>query len=425
MTGADEITAHATERSAGQAPAMTKPTTHHQIVIIGGGTAGITTAARLRRELKRADIALIEPSDKHFYQPLWTLVGAGVLSKEATARNEKNYVPKGITWHCDRAATIEPDDNRVSLSSGTELTYDYLVVAPGIQLDWHKVKGLPAALGKGGVCSNYDYNLAEYTWDTISNFAGGNAIFTNPAGQVKCGGAPQKIMYLAEEHFRKHGIRERTRVIGAFAGTKMLGVAEINLTLERIVKERDIDMRFGHNLVEITPDRKEAIFQVNIEGHTELVTIPYDMIHVTPPMSAPDVVKESKLAHGGGANEGWLNVDIHTLQNPDYPNVFGLGDAAALPTAKTGAAIRKQAPVLVKNLLAQMNQEPLKAAYDGYSSCPLITGYGKLVLAEFLYDNKYKPTFPVDQTKERWDMYQLKRYVLPALYWHGMLRGRA
>jgi sulfide:quinone oxidoreductase len=256
-------------------------------------------------------------------------------------------------------------------------------------------------------------------------FKGGNAVFTNPATQVKCGGAPQKIMYLADDHFRRRGIRDSASVIGAFAGTVMLGVPEINATLNRIVAERSIEMRFYHNLVAIDGAKKVATFDVTSQEGVSRKTIPFDMIHVTPPMSAPDFIKASPLAVAEGPHQGFVEVDIHTLQHRRYPNVFALGDAAALPTAKTGAAIRKQAPVLVKNLLAVMRGEELPARYDGYSSCPLLTGYRSLVLAEFKYDNKYAPSFPVDQTKERLDMYLLKRYALPPLYWHGMLRGLA
>lgn len=397
----------------------------HQIVIIGGGTAGITVAARLHRADSALDIALIEPSSKHYYQPLWTLVGAGVVKKETTEHEEARYIPNGVKWIKDYVEEVDPDTNKVVTRNGDEIQYDYLVVAPGIQLNWDKVRGLKETLGKNGVCSNYGYDLVDYTWETLRNFKGGTAIFTNPAGQVKCGGAPQKIMYLVEDYTRKLGIRDKTTIIGAFAGTKMLAVPEINTTLEHIVHERGIDMRFHHNLCAIDGEKKEATFEVTDGDMKKVVTLPFDMIHVTPPQSAPDFIRRSKLVPTEGPNAGWVNVDIHTLQHPVYPNVFSLGDVAALPTAKTGAAIRKQAPVLVKNLLAVIHRQRLQGSYNGYSSCPLVTGYGKLVLAEFTYGNKYKPTFPIDQTKERYDMYLLKRYVLPQMYWHGMLRGLA
>jgi len=348
-----------------------------------------------------------------------------VVKKESTERPEEDYIPWGVKWLRDHATAIDPKANTVTLGSGAELSYDYLIVAPGIQLDWHKVKGLQETIGQNGVCSIYDYKLADYTWETLRTFKGGNAIFTNPAGQVKCGGAPQKIMYLADDHFRRRGIRDAARVIGAFAGSVMLGVPEVNATLNRIVAERSIEMSFYHNLVAIDGANKVATFDVTSPEGVRQETIPFAMIHVTPPMSAPDFIKASPLAVAEGPHQGYVEVDIYSLQHLRYPNVFALGDAAALPTAKTGAAIRKQAPALVKNLLAVMRGEAPPAHYDGYSSCPLLTGYGKLVLAEFKYDNKYAPSFPVDQTKERLDMYLLKRYLLPQLYWRGMLRGLA
>jgi sulfide:quinone oxidoreductase len=219
-------------------------TKHVQIAIIGGGTAGITVAARLKRASPELDIAVIEPLEKHYYQPLWTLVGAGIVTKESTQRNESEYIPRGVEWIKGYVEDVNPETNSLTLRGGDKVTYDYLVVAPGIQLNWDAVKGLKGTLGKNGVCSNYSFETVDYTWQTLKNFKGGTAIFTNPAGQVKCGGAPQKIMYLVEDYTRKHGFRDKTNIVGTFAGTKMLGVPEINVTLESIVKERSIDMRF-------------------------------------------------------------------------------------------------------------------------------------------------------------------------------------
>ena len=400
---------------------------HYNILIIGGGTAGLTVAAQLNRALKNPDIAVLEPSDKHYYQPLWTLVGAGVVKKEVTERDEKDYIPKGVTWLRDYADTLRPDNNLVVTRDGSQLSYDYLVVAPGIQIDWHKVDGLKETLGRNGVCSNYAYEQSEKTWEAIRSFKGGTAIFTNPSTPVKCGGAPQKIMYLADDAFRKAGVRDNAEIIGAFAGSVIFGVPEFAASLEKVIERKGIDMRYHHDLQARDGDKKEATSCVTRPAtdtgepvRTEQVTIPFDMIHVTPPMSAPDFVKTSPLAN----DAGWLDVDQYTLQSPTYPNVFALGDVAGVPTSKTGAAIRKQAPVVVKNMLATMASKTPEARYNGYTSCPLVTGYGKLILAEFDYDNKPDPTFPIDQTQERYSMYLMKRYGLPFMYWNLMLRGR-
>jgi sulfide:quinone oxidoreductase len=408
-----------TSQDRRQSNVTLQPVVHHQVVIVGGGTAGITVAARLRRTAQRLDIVLIEPSAKHYYQPLWTLVGGGVFPKEVTERDEAAVIPKGITWIQDAVTEFSPADNYVLTRDGKKVSYDYLVVAPGIQIDWDKVKGLKEAIGRGGVCSNYAYEHVDSTWESIRNFQGGNAIFTMPNTAIKCGGAPQKIMYLADDYFRRAGVREQARIIFASATASIFSVKKYADALNRVITRKGIETCFRHDLIEIRPTSREAIFE-HLDSHEEVI-MSYDLLHVTPPMSAPDCIKRSPLANAAG----WVEVDKHTLQHVRYPNVFSLGDASSLPTSKTGAAIRKQAPVVVTNLLAAMHGQPLPAKYDGYTSCPLVTGYGRLILAEFDYDLQPKETFPFNQAKERFSMYLLKKYGLPALYWHGMLKGRA
>lgn len=392
---------------------------HYKIVIVGGGSGGISTAARLLKASHnlRGQVAVIDPSDKHYYQPLWTLVGAGEVKKQVTQRAEASVIPNGAVWIRDAVSEFFPEDNRLATKSGNTVTYDYLVVAPGIQIDWDKVKGLRENMGKNGVCSNYAYEYAESTWENLRNFKGGTAIFTAPNTPIKCGGAPQKIMYLAEDYFRKLGIRQRSKVLFASGGTVIFGVKKYAQALNKIIQKRDIQTQFGRNLVEINGEKRQAIFE-DLQTK-EKIPVHYDMIHVVPPMSAPDFIKASPLAD----EAGWVDLDKYTLQHKRFKNVFGIGDATNLPTSKTGAAIRKQAPVLTANLLAAMNGKPLAAKYNGYTSCPLITGYGRLVLAEFDYDNNPAETFPFNQAKERFSMYVLKKVLLPIIYWNGMLKG--
>lgn len=390
-----------------------------RIVIVGGGTAGITVAARLRRTLPGAAVVVIEPSSKHYYQPLWTLVGGGVVDKEDTEREEASLIPDGVQWIQDAVTEFVPESSQVKTRASGAVGYDYLVVAPGIQLDWDKVKGLSAALGHDGVCSNYSYQYVDKTWEFIRTFQGGSAIFTFPKGGVKCGGAPQKIMYLADDSFRKTGVRAASKVIYASALPSIFSVEKYAKALSQVIASKEIETRFQHNLLEIRPASKEAVFE-RLDNGQEVV-LKYDLLHVSPPQSAPDFVKQSPLASAAG----WVDVDKFTLQHTRFPNIFALGDASSLPTSKTGAAVRAQAKILVANLAALTNGDVLSARYDGYTSCPLVTGYGKLILAEFDYDGNPKESFPFDQGKERYSMYLLKRHVLPQLYWQGMLKGRA
>jgi sulfide:quinone oxidoreductase len=391
---------------------------HFPVLVLGGGTAGISVAARLRRADASLGIGIVEPSENHFYQPLWTLVGGGVFPSEASRRRERDFIPQGVEWVRDRVVQILPAEKTVVIAGGERLTNDWLVVALGIQIDWGGIPGLKESVGRDGVCSNYSFEHVEYTWKCIRDFGGGTALFTVPNTAVKCGGAPQKIMYLADDAFRRSGVRDRSKIVFASPQKAIFAVEKYRRTLEKVIARKGIDARFRLDLVELRPGSREAVFE-NLDTK-ERSTIHYDMIHITPPMSAPDVMKRSELAN----EHGWCEVDKHTLRHPRFPSVFAIGDAAGLPTSKTGAAVRKQAPVLVANLLAAMGGREPSASYNGYSSCPIVTGYGKMVLAEFDYDGKPCETFPFDQSKERYSMWLLKTQVLPRLYWYGMLRGR-
>lgn len=394
---------------------------HHQILIIGGGNAGLSVAARLLRKRPKLDIGIIEPSEKHYYQPAWTLVGGGTFDVKATERKEGDFIPKGATWIKDAAETFEPEQNKVTCKSGAVYTYDYMVVAPGIQLDWDKVKGLKETLGKNGVTSNYTFQTAPYTWECIRNTKSGNAIFTAPNTPIKCGGAPQKIMFLAGDYFRKHGLLGKVNIHFYSGGSRIFGVDKYEVALKKVYDRYQITPHFLHNLVEVDGPNKKAVFE-DKEGTRHEVE--FAMMHVTPPQSAPDFIKKSPLAIPDNAF-GWVDVDKFTLQHNRYPNVFSLGDVSSTPNAKTGAAVRKQAPVLVENLLHVIDGGSLTDKYNGYGSCPLVTGYGKLILAEFDYSNTPQETFPFNQAKERWSMWLLKKYVLPWMYWNKILKGTA
>ncbi len=396
-------------------------TGHHKILIVGGGTAGITVAARLVRA-GEGDVAIVEPSSLHYYQPLFTVVGGGRAPQSATARPESDVMPKGVRWIREAAVAADPDARIVTTGTGRTLAYDYLVMAPGIQLNFGQVPGLAETLGANGVSSNYRFDLTPRTWEFIRDLRGGTALFTMPAGPIKCAGAPQKIAYLAADWWRRQAVLDKTRVILVLPTAAMFSQPDWARVLEGVAAGYGIEVRRESQLTEVDGDARRAVIADTKAGTKE--TIDFDLLHAVPPQSAPDWVKAGPLADPA-IPFGYVQADKHTLVHPHWPNVFALGDAANLPTSKTGAAVRKQAPVLVANLLAAMRGQQATARYDGYTSCPLVTARNRMLLAEFDYDLKPKPSIPLLNTmKPRYDMWLLKRYGLPALYWHLMLRGR-
>ena len=430
---------------------------HYQILTIGGGTAGIMATSMLKKKNPKLQIGIIEPADTHYYQPAWTLVGANTYDFDKTAKPMAELIPDGADWIKEFADKFIPEENKVITKNGNEYTYDYLIVVPGLRMANELVEGLQEAMDKGVVCSNY--TNPKHTWETLKNFKGGTALFTQPATPIKCAGAPQKIMYLADDYFRKSGVRNKTDIVFALPAGGIFGVKVIADTLMNVVDRKDINVRFFHKLVKVDANKKIAWYEiekdltaggcvtladgdeskldrdiqynykdVKVDRDGDRYGIHFDMMHLAPPQSAPDFIRKSPLA----ADTGWVSVDAKTMQHTKYPNIFSFGDVSNIPTSKTGAAIRKQAPIAVYNILKMIESGSITTKeYNGYTSCPLVTGYGKMVLAEFDYDKNFKPDpklkqFPLmigDSSKEHWRLWILKKYILPHLYWTKMMKG--
>lgn len=394
---------------------------HHTLLIVGGGAAGVSVANNIRRINGKIDIAIIEPSEKHYYQPGFTIIGGGAYTMKQTTRNEADLILPSVKWIKDFADIFKPDENTVTLRSGGTLSYDYLVVCPGLQLDWDKIGGLKATIGKNNVCSNYSPDTVEYTWECIKNLQSGTALFTQPPMPIKCAGAPQKIMYLAADRFRRKRILDKMNIEFCTAGPAIFGIPFFAKALTKVVAGYGILTNFNHNLVSIDGPAKTATFETtDADGNKQRVTKAFDMIHVTPPQSAPDFIKKSPLANAAG----WVDVNDLTLQHNKFTNVFGLGDATSTPNAKTAAAIRKQVPILVDNILNLINARPLEEKYDGYGSCPLTTSLSTVMLAEFAYGGKITPSFPLlDPRKNLFIWWIGKKIGFPWMYWQLMIKG--
>jgi sulfide:quinone oxidoreductase len=406
-------------------PAATAPAcnwqANHDVVIVGGGSAGIGLAASLLKRQPGLQITIIEPKDKHYYQPAWTLVGAGEFDPAKSERNMADVMPKGVNWIRAAATGFDPVKKEVQLDTGSPITYQNLIVAPGLQLNWKAIEGLEATLGKNGVTSNYRFDLASYTWSLVQSMKSGKAIFTQPPMPIKCAGAPQKAMYLSCSEWEHQGKLKNIQVEFNNAGAVLFGVADFVPPLMEYVKRYQINLQFNSKLVAVDGPAKKAWFEIkDAQGNLQRVEKSFDMLHVVPPQIAPDFIRQSSLANA----EGWVEVDQTTLQHVRHADIFSLGDACSSPNAKTAAAARKQIVVVAENLLAMRAGRPLPTRYDGYGSCPLTVEKGRIVLAEFGFGGKLLPTFPINPAVPRRSAWILKKYILPMLYWDAMLKGR-
>lgn len=397
------------------------PTISGDIVVIGGGSAGIGLLASLLKRDPHLNITLIEPNDYHCYQPAWTLVGGGAYDLQKTRRPLADVLPNGVSWVQAAVSEVLPDENTLVLDSGQRVTWKYLIVCPGLRLAWEKIERLQDTLGQHGVTSNYSYEHAAYTWQLVQQLKGGKALFTQPAMPIKCAGAPQKAMYLSCDHWLKQGDLKHIDVEFNLAGAALFGVPTFVPPLMKYVEKYNARLAFNSNLVKVDGPARKAWFEVkDAQGNATVEEKTFDMLHVVPPQLSPDFIRQSPLADAAG----WCEVNPHSLQHLRYPHIFGLGDVCGTTNAKTAAAVRKQIVVVAENLLALRKQAPLPLKYDGYGSCPLTVEKGKVVLAEFGYGGKLLPTFPLDPTQARRSMWFLKATLLPWFYWNGMLKGR-
>lgn len=400
-----------------QSGAKKATTQRFNVVIAGGGAAGLATASSILRRKPGISLAIIDPSANHYYQPGWTLVGGGIFSSEETCRPEKELIPAGANWIRQPVAGFLPEAREVVLGDGTVLSYDILVVATGLTLDWAAIPSLEETLGRNGVTSNYRYDLAPYTWRLVQSLSSGKALFTQPPMPIKCAGAPQKAMYLSCDAWQRRGSLKNISVAFDTATPALFGVAAFVPALMAYIERYGIDLHLRSKLVAVDGARRVATFERTTETGTEQIEQTFDILHAVPPQVAPAVVRSSPLA---GA-DGFVAVDSATLRHATFADVFALGDVAGTSNAKTAAAVRKQAPVV-----AALDGKTLTATYDGYGACPLTVERGRIVLAEFGYGGKLKPTLPLwllrgtQPTRLAWF---LKEKVMPSLYWRGMLRG--
>ncbi|TKY84927.1 hypothetical protein EX895_006007 [Sporisorium graminicola] len=408
----------------------TSGSSSHKVVVIGGGSAGMAVSHQLIRSggFTQDDIAIVDPSEWHHYQPGWTLVGGGLKDKRDLRRPLASLLDPQLKHYASAVDEFTPEQNQITLANGDKIAYDQLVVVPGLSINYDAIKGLPEALADSSslVSTIYGYNTCDKVFDTISKLKSGKAIFTQPAGVIKCAGAPQKAMWLALDHWKNQGLynpadpsNSPISIDFATGLPVMFGVPKYSERLNELRQQRGVGGLFEHDLVAI--EGNTAVFAR--PNGAEQVRKQFDLLHVTPKMGPLAVIKKSPLADGAG----FVDVDQETTRHKRFDNVWSIGDASSLPTSKTAAAITAEAPVLVRNLGQALQGKEPDAAYDGYTSCPLLTEYGKVMLAEFKYGGKPKETFGnlfgIDQGVPRKAFYHLKKDFFPWVYYNSYVKG--
>ncbi|TDR34807.1 NAD(P)/FAD-dependent oxidoreductase [Aquamicrobium defluvii] len=398
-----------------------------RVVIAGAGAAGLALASRLRRSMPNATITIIDAKKEHHFQPGFTLVGAGIWSPAQVTEQNVDYIPRGVEWVEAAVAEFDPDANGVVTTTGQRIDYDFLLVATGLNLNYEAIEGMDVSLiGRDGIASIYaGPEQANASATAIDRFieAGGVGLFGRPAGEMKCAGAPLKITFITDDKARSRGRRGAVELVYNAHNPAVFSVAPVNDKVTEMFAGRDIAVNYSHVLKAIDPGAKQATYATESGD----ITLDYDFIHVVPPMRAPNAVLASPLPWQDGAlaADGWIEADKATLRHPRYPNVFAVGDIAGVPRGKTAASVKWQVPVVVDNLVAETAGRSPQAVYNGYTSCPMVTGIGKAMLIEFDYDGNLIPSFPfIDPLKELWVSWLIEEKGLLGAY-RAMLRGRA
>ncbi len=354
-------------------------------------------------------------------------MASGVWPVAKVRDRNADYQPAGIEWLKDMVAGLDPAANTVTTAGGQRIGYDFLVVATGVHLDFAQIAGMDvAAIGRDGLTSVYPSpEAAQATWAAMQAFTakGGQAVMTLPSTPLKCAGAPLKMSFMLRDRLHKAGTLGASTISFQSALGNVFGVKAVNDNVLARWQDLGIGVDFSRKLTAIDIGARRATF-VSPEGDAQ--ELPYDFIHVVPPTRAPDPVKDSDLAWKDGpfAAGGWLEVDKSTLQHRRFPNVFGIGDINGTPRGKTAATVKKSAPLVAHNLVEVIAGRQASLAFDGYTSCPMITREGSAMLIEFDYDGRLTPSLPlIDPLQDSYFAWLMKTHMLKPAYL-AVLKGR-
>lgn len=391
---------------------------HHEVLVVGGGNAGISLAARLLRD-GASDVAVVAPQPVHRYKPLLNYVAAGEASMADLERPMADVVPDGCTWIRDAVEAVDPDAMTVRTRGGGTVSCTTLVVCPGLVEDWDATPGLQQAYADGWAASSYVPGSTPVVWPRLRSLRSGSVVFTVPPEPASCGPTALKPLLMACDHWQRAGVLDDLDVRLLLPAATATGLPEADELLERT---------FAGYGVEVL--RETRIERVDWDTHALTVSSPTgrrvleDLVfaHAVPHYRAPRWIADAGLA--ADASPGLVDVDPGTLRSRRYASVWGLGDAADLATRPSGGALRKQVNVLSKNLAAAEKGKELHR-YDGYTVMPITVSRRKLMLNEVDREGNASPSVPfIDPFRPRRWQWLFDRYGLPQVYWRRILRGR-
>ena len=400
-------------------PGPSHPAVAHDVVVVGGGNAGISLAARLRRD-GFEDVALVEPRETHLYRPLLNYVGGGQATMREAARPMASVVPDGVHWYRDQVLAADPHARSVTLASGRVLTGRDLVLCPGMVADWDRVPGARDAVMAPTGCSTYVDERAEHTWELVRGLESGSAVFVVEDGPVGCAGAALKPLFLAADHWRRTGVLGAIDITLVVGWPTVYGLPRLDEVLTPAAARYGIRVVTGAQLESVDAGARTLRWRSGPAAEE----LPYDLLHLVPRHTAPAWVAEGGLSGGGAHEAGMVEVDPETLAHRQYEGVWALGDAADVQTSRSGGGLRPQAAVVAENITAR-RQGGEYSRYDGYTTTPITVARDLLTLAEVDRHGRPTPSVPfIDLVRPRRLTWLYDRYLQPQLYWHGILKGR-
>jgi sulfide:quinone oxidoreductase len=392
-----------------------------RLLVLGAGTAGTMAVNKLRPHLDRDEwqITVVDAKTEHHYQPGYLFIPFGVYEPREVVKPTARFLPDGVDLVTGEVDRVEPDENRVLLTDGTELGYDQLIIATGTHPRRDQTEGLDSDEYGRTVHDFYTLEGATALADVLARWEGGRLVVSIMEMPIKCPVAPLEFTFLADAYFTERGMRDRVEIVyvtpldGAF--TKPVAAKHLGAMLD----DRNVELETDFMTMEVDTERNMLVSYDERE-------IPYDLLAIVPVNMGADFVERSGL----GDELNHVEVDKATFLSVDHDNIFALGDAANIPTSKAGSVAHFAVDVFVDNFLNHIRGLPMTEEFDGHANCFIETGHGKGLLIDFNYDVEPLPgKFPLPgigpfSLLEETEANHWGKMLFKWTYWNVLLPGR-